>query len=560
MGRERVVVVGGGFGGLAVVRALDGADVDVTIVDRTNHHLFQPLLYQVAAGILSPGLIAPALRSVIKKQRNAKALLADVHDLDLDAKVVRANGPDGREVDLPYDTLVVAAGATHSYFGKDHFAEFAPGMKTVEDARYIRDTILSKFEMAEIATDPQERAEWLTFIVIGAGPTGVELAGQIAELAHTVLPRDYRSVDTKEARIILFEGAPSVLPPFPEKLQRYTKKRLTEMGVEIRENTLATDMDHESITVKGPNGIETIRARTRIWAAGVQASPLAKMLAEKAGVEADRAGRIPVEPDCTVPGHPEVFAIGDMVSLNKLPGIAQPAMQEGKYVGKLIKARLAGETVEPFKYFDKGTMATIGYRSAVANAFGVKLTGFLGYLTWAFIHIAYLVGWGNRIGAMYTWARGIWFGHSRAHRIITFESSNKDLTEGYLPSGRLPAILPLAMTSAGAAAAGATEGDAPMTDMSSGGRAPAADGPAGGATETDAPPTDMGSGGRAPAIGEPTGDATEAEAPTADVSSAPGGAPADPGADGATEAEAPVTDMTSDSVEVRTGDGAVDRT
>ena len=212
------------------MRSLAGADVDVTVVDRTNHHLFQPLLYQVAAGILSPGLIAPALRSVIKKQRNAKALLADVHDLDLDAKVVRAHGPDGREVDLPYDTLVVAAGATHSYFGKDHFAEFAPGMKTVEDARYIRDTILSKFEMAEIATDPQERAEWLTFIVIGAGPTGVELAGQIAELAHTVLPRDYRSVDTKEARIILFEGAPSVLPPFPEKLQRYTKKRLAGDG------------------------------------------------------------------------------------------------------------------------------------------------------------------------------------------------------------------------------------------------------------------------------------------------------------------------------------------
>jgi len=448
VGRERVVIVGGGFGGLSATRALADADVDVTIVDRTNHHLFQPLLYQVAAGILSPGLIAPALRSVIKKQRNARALLADVYDIDLAERVVHAHGPDGREVDLPYDSLIVAAGATHSYFGKDHFAEFAPGMKTVEDARYIRDGILSKFEMAEIATDPKERAEWLTFVVIGAGPTGVELAGQIAELAHTVLPRDYRSVDTKEARIILFEGAPSVLPPFPAKLQRYTKKRLQEMGVEIRENTLAIDMDHESITVKGPDGVETIRTRTRIWAAGVAASPLAKLLAEKAGVETDRAGRIPVEPDCSLPGHPEIFAIGDMVSLNKLPGIAQPAMQEGKYVGKVIKARLAGQPVEPFRYFDKGTMATIGYRSAVADAFGIKLTGFLGYLTWAFIHIAYLVGWGNRIGAMYTWARGIWFGHSRAHRIITFESSNKDLTEGYLPSGRPVPVLPLKKTAA----------------------------------------------------------------------------------------------------------------
>ncbi len=450
VGRERVVVVGGGFGGLATTRALAGADVEVTVVDRTNHHLFQPLLYQVAAGILSPGLIAPALRSVIKKQANAKALLADVYELDLAERVVRAHGPDGREVDLPYDTLVVAGGATHSYFGKDHFAEFAPGMKTIEDARYIRDGILSKFEMAEIATDPKERAEWLTFCVIGAGPTGVELAGQIAELAHTVLPTDYRSVNTREARIILFEGAPSVLPPFPEKLQRYTQKRLEEMGVEIKLNTLATDMDHESITVKGPEGIETIRTRTRIWAAGVQASPLAKMLAERAGVETDRAGRIPVNPDCTVAGHPDVFAIGDMVSLNKLPGIAQPALQEGKYVAKVIKARLAGKPTEPFKYFDKGTMATIGYRSAVANAFGVKVTGFLGYLAWAFIHVAYLVGWGNRIGTMYTWARGIWFGHSRAHRVITFESSRKDLSEGYLPSGRPVPVLPLKRTSAAA--------------------------------------------------------------------------------------------------------------
>src|SRR4051812_28599613 len=342
-GRHRVVVVGGGFGGLNVVRALDGADADVTVVDRTNHHLFQPLLYQVAAGILPPGLIAPALRSIIKKQRNARALLADVHDLDLDRRVVHAEGPDGRAVDLPYDSLVVAAGATHSYFGRDEFAEFAPGMKTIEDARYLRDRILSAFEMAELATDPEERAEWLTFVVIGAGPTGVELVGQIAELAHTVLPRDYRSVDTREARIILLEGAGAVLPPFAPKLQKYTKKRLEKMGVEVRLNSLAVDMDHESITVKGPDGLETIRTRTRIWAAGVQASPLAKLLAEKASVETDRPGRVPVNPDCTLPGHPEVFAIGDMVALDKLPGVAQPAMQEGKYVGKVIKARRRGE-------------------------------------------------------------------------------------------------------------------------------------------------------------------------------------------------------------------------
>lgn len=447
MARERVVVVGGGFGGLKVVRSLADADVDVTVVDRTNHHLFQPLLYQVAAGIVSPGLIAPALRSVIKKQANARALLAEVHELDLQGRVVRAHGPDGRLVELPYDTLVVAAGATHSYFGKDHFAEFAPGMKTVEDARYLRDGILSKFEMAEITTDPAERAEWLTFVVIGAGPTGVELAGQIAELAHTVLPQDYRRVDTNEARIILVEGAPSVLPPFAPKLQRYTHRRLEEMGIEIRVGSLAVDMDHESITMKGPDGLETIRARTRIWAAGVQASPLARLLATQAGVEPDRAGRIPVEPDCTVPGHPEVFAIGDMVSLNKLPGVAQPALQEGKYVAKVIRARLAAKPVKPFRYFDNGTMATIGYRSAVAEAFGFKVTGFLAYLMWAFIHVAYLVGWGNRVGTLYTWARGIWFGHSRAHRIITYESTTEDLSDGHLTTGRPAPVLPLTRSS-----------------------------------------------------------------------------------------------------------------
>jgi NADH dehydrogenase len=283
----------------------------------------------------------------------------------------------------------------------------------------------------------------LTFVVIGAGPTGVELVGQIAELAHKVLPRDYRTVDTREARIILLEGAGAVLPPFAPKLQEYTRKRLEKMGVEVRLNTLAVDMDHDSITVKGPDGQEAIRTKTRIWAAGVQASPLAKMLAEKAGVETDRAGRVPVNPDCTLPGHPEVFAIGDMVSLNKLPGVAQPAMQEGKYVGKVIKARLRGaEPPAPFKYFDKGSMATIGHRAAVADAFGMKFTGFVAYLMWGFIHVMYLVGWGNRLGTVYTWARGVWFSKNRGHRIITFESARDDIAEGRTAAGRPAPILP----------------------------------------------------------------------------------------------------------------------
>jgi NADH:ubiquinone reductase (H+-translocating) len=356
---------------------------------------------------------------------------------------VVAAGPDGRRLELPYDTLVVAAGATHSYFGKNEFAEYAPGMKTVEDARYLRDAILSKFEMAEIATDPVERAEWLTFVVIGAGPTGVELVGQIAELAHTVLPKDYRSVDTREARIILLEGAGAVLPPFAPKLQQYTQRRLEKMGVEVRLNTLAVDMDHESITVKGPEGPETIRTRTRIWAAGVQASPLATMLADQAGLETDRAGRVPVNGDCTLPGHPEVFAIGDMVSLNKLPGVAQPALQEGKYVGKVITARIRGEQPPPpFKYFDKGSMATIGHKSAVADAFGMKFTGFIAYVMWGFIHVLYLVGWGNRLGTLYTWARALWFSHNRGHRIITFDSSRSDLASGRTAAGRPAHTLP----------------------------------------------------------------------------------------------------------------------
>ena len=433
--RHRVVVVGGGFGGLNAVRALQHADVDVTVVDRTNHHLFQPLLYQVAAGILPPGRIAPALRSVIKKQVNARALLADVHDLDLDRRVVHAEGPDGRPIELPYDSLVVAAGATHSYFGRDDFAEFAPGMKTIEDARYLRDRILLAFEMAELSTDPAERAEWLTFVVIGAGPTGVELVGQVAELAHMVLPKEYRSINTTEARILLLEGAPSVLPPFATKLQTYTHKRLEKMGVEIRTGTLAVGMDDHSVTVKGSDGEETIRTRTRIWAAGVAASPLAAMLAKSSGAGTDRAGRIEVNPDCTLPGHPEVFAIGDMVSLNKLPGVAQPAMQEGKYVGKLIKARLSGDqNVEPFKYFDKGSMATIGYKSAVADAFGMKVTGFMAYVMWGFIHVLYLIGWGNRLGTLYTWLRALVFSKNRGHRIITFEQAHDQAQEHHAPN------------------------------------------------------------------------------------------------------------------------------
>jgi NADH:ubiquinone reductase (H+-translocating) len=428
--RHQVLVVGGGFGGLSVTRALAHADVDVTIVDRTNHHLFQPLLYQVATGILSEGVIAPPLRGALKNQANARAVLAEVTRFDLDTKTVHGVSPDGRPLQRRYDTLVVAGGATHAYFGHDEWAAFAPGMKTLEDARRLRSRILSAFEMAETVADPEQRAAFLTFVVIGAGPTGVELAGQVAALAKTVLPREFRWVDTgAETRVVLVEAAPAVLGPFDPKLQRYAHRRLTKMGVEVRVDTAATAMSDDSITVKGPEGVETIVARTKIWAAGVQASPLAKMLADATGAQTDRAGRVAVRPDCTLPGHPEVFAIGDMVSLNGLPGVAQPAMQEGEYVGKVIRSRLKGTTtVAPFKYFDKGSMATIGRNAAVADAFGVKFTGPVGYLMWGFIHVLYLIGWSNRIITLYSWLRALSFTHHRGERIITVEQAHDELT------------------------------------------------------------------------------------------------------------------------------------
>jgi NADH:ubiquinone reductase (H+-translocating) len=426
--RHRVVVIGGGFGGLAATRALADADVEIAVVDRTNHHLFQPLLYQVATGILPPGLIAPAIRSAVGKQRNARVLLADVKELDLDRREVHAFGPDDRPLTLPYDTLIVAAGATHAYFGRDEWAEFAPGMKSIEDARHVRSHILSAFEMAEMVDDPAKRSAWLTFVVVGAGPTGVELAGQVAELAHQVLPRDYRSVDTRQARIILVEGTDAVLGPFDPKLRAYTQAQLEKKGVEVRLKTLAVEMDHESVTVRGPDGAERIPARTRIWAAGVRASPLATMLAKVSGADLDRAGRVAVGPDCTLPGHSEVFAIGDMISLNGLPGVAQPAIQEGKYVASVIRSRLAGRgPAKPFVYFDKGSMATIGFNSAVASAFGRRFTGFPAYVMWIFIHVLYLIGWGNRLGTLYTWVRGLSYARNRAHRLITYEQAHDEL-------------------------------------------------------------------------------------------------------------------------------------
>ena len=428
-GRHQVIVVGGGFGGIGAARALARADVDVTIVDRTNHHLFQPLLYQVATGILPDGLIAPALRGVVRKQANAHVVLAEVQDLDLDGRAVHALAPDGGRLTLPYDTLVVAAGCTDAYFGNDEWSVWAPGLKTLEDARHLRSHILGAFEMAELAVDPAERAAYLTFAVIGAGPTGVEVVGQVAELAHEALPREFKSVATTEAKILLVEAGPEVLAAFAPKLQRYTRRRLQRMGVDVLLNTRAQAMDQSSVTVTGPAGDRRIPARTKIWAAGVQASPLATMLAQATGASTDRAGRVAVRPDCSLPGRPEVFAIGDMVSLNDLPGVAQPAIQEGTYVGRLIRARLAGQTGTPaFAYRDKGSMATIGHLSAVADSYGMKFTGVIGYTMWGFVHVLYLIGWGNRIATVFNWARALTFVKNRPYRTITAEHARYELT------------------------------------------------------------------------------------------------------------------------------------
>jgi NADH:ubiquinone reductase (H+-translocating) len=430
-GRHQVVVVGGGFGGVRVTRALARVQADITIVDRTNHHLFQPLLYQVATGILPDGLIAPALRSVVRKQANARVVLADVQQLDLDGRVVRALAPDGRELTMPYDTLVVAAGSIDTYFGHEEWEAFAPGLKTLEDASHLRSRILGAFEMAELTTDPAERAAYLTFAVVGAGPTGVEMVGQVAELAHEALPREFKSVATTEAKILLIEAGPEVLASFAPRLQRYTRRRLQRMGVDVLLNTAAQAMDTGSVTVKGPGGDRRIPARTKIWAAGVRASPLAGMLAAATGADTDRSGRVAVRPDCSLPGHPEVFAIGDMARLNDLPAVAQPAMQQGTYVGRLIGGRLAGKAgTRPFAYRDKGSMATIGHLSAVADSYGMRFTGVAGYTMWGFVHVLYLVGWGNRIAAMLNWARALTFAKNRAFRTITLEHARYELGQG----------------------------------------------------------------------------------------------------------------------------------
>ena len=418
-GRPRVVIIGSGFGGLFAARALRKAPVDVTVIGRTSHHLFQPLLYQVATGILSEGEIAPPTREVLRRQQNAQVVLGEVTDIDLSARTVTSTVLGRTRVDH-YDELIVAAGAGQSYFGNDRFAEFAPGMKSIDDALELRGRIFGAFELAELTDDPAELDRLMTFVVVGAGPTGVEMAGQIAELAHRTLRKDFRRIDPTTARIVLLDGAPQVLPAFGTKLGDKARRRLAEIGVEVQLDALVTDVDADGLTVKDADGsTRRIQAATKIWAAGVQASSLGQVLGTQSGADVDRAGRVTVQPDLTLPGHPEVHVVGDMMSLDKLPGVAQVAIQGGEYAAEAIRRRLAGRPPQgPFRYHDKGSLATISRFSAVAEIGRFRFSGFIAWLLWLVVHLFYLVGFKSRVTTVLHWAVSF-IGRGRAERVIT---------------------------------------------------------------------------------------------------------------------------------------------
>lgn len=419
--KHRVVIVGSGFGGLNAAQKLRRADVDIKLIAKTTHHLFQPLLYQVATGIISEGEIAPPTRVVLRKQKNCQVLLGEVTNIDLANQTVDSLLL-GHTYCTPYDTLIVAAGAGQSYFGNDHFAEWAPGMKTIDDALELRGRILGAFEQAERSSDPIRRAKLLTFVVVGAGPTGVEMAGQIAEMSDYTLRGAFRHIDSTKARVILLDAAPAVLPPMGEKLGLKAAARLEKLGVEIQLGAMVTDVDRNGITVKHNDGsTERIECATKVWSAGVAASPLGKILADQSGAEVDRAGRIKVLPDLTVPGYPNVFAVGDMALVDGVPGQAQGAIQGARYAARLIKAELQGADPtarEPFQYFDKGSMATVSRFSAVAKVGPVEFGGFIAWLAWLFLHLIYLVGFRARLTTTVSWI-GTFIGSQRGQLTIT---------------------------------------------------------------------------------------------------------------------------------------------
>jgi len=427
LARHRVVVVGGGFAGLRAVRQLRRAPVDVTLIDRQNFTLFQPLVYQVATGALSPAEITAPLRSILRKQRNARVVLAEVSGFDLERReVVLEHLPNrGGNTPLGYDTLIVAGGSRYNYFGHDEWRADAPELKSLAGALDIRSRILTAFEAAELETDPALRQAWLTFVVVGAGPTGVEMAGQIAELARDVVHAEFRSVDTRATRVLLVEAADRVLAGFPDSLSRKAARSLERLGVTPLVDHTVVDVAAGSVAIRGPDGeIAETPARTAIWAAGVTASDLAARLAEAAGAEVDRAGRVIVEPDLSLPGHPEVLALGDMVQLRaadgtimSLPGLAPVALQQGTYAARAVRQRLGGKTVKPFHYVDKGNLATIGRSKAVADVKGLHLSGFTAWVTWLVVHLFYLIGFQNRVLVLIRWTVSF-LTHGRGARLI----------------------------------------------------------------------------------------------------------------------------------------------
>jgi NADH:ubiquinone reductase (H+-translocating) len=427
---RRVVIVGGGFAGLFAARMLAHAPVQVTVIDRAEHHLFQPLLYQCATGILSEGKIAAPLRELLKNQRNAEFLIAEVTGIDPAGRRLQARRPLGERMELGYDYLVLAAGVRQSYFGHDEYAAFAPGMKTIEDAIKIRRRVFGAFELAESADNAAERSRWLTFALVGAGPTGVELAGQIRELATKTLRHQYRHIKPEHARVLLFDGGSAPLATFGQKLSALAARDLGKLGVELHMDSIVTHVDRSGLDVKDHDGkANRYEAGNVLWTAGVEAPPLATAVAKATGAKQDRAGRIVVGNDLSVPGHPEILVTGDMMSLDQLPGVAEVAMQTGLYAGRRIGREARGQSFDkPFTYRDLGSAAYISRGKAVVSAFKLNFGGLLGWWVWLFIHIAFLTGYRNRVGAILGW----WFAFTRdIRRERSFTIDDMQLATAY---------------------------------------------------------------------------------------------------------------------------------
>jgi len=415
---HHVVIVGGGFGGLYAAKALSKAPVKVTLIDKRNFHLFQPLLYQVATGGLSAGDISSPLRAVLSRQKNAEVLMGEVTDINPQQQTIKLQNQE-----LTYDSLIVATGVSHHYFGNEQWAPTAPGLKTVEDALEMRRRIFLAFEAAEKETDPEKRRAWLTFVLVGGGPTGVELAGALAELAYSTLKDDFRNIDTSETRILLLEGMDRILPPYPPELSAKAQTSLERLGVTVQTKTLVTNIENNIVTIRRGEEVEQIPAQTILWAAGMKASSMGQVLSNSTEVELDRAGRVIVAPDLSIAGHPNIFVIGDLANYvhqdgKPLPGVAPVAMQEGQYVARLIQKQLQGQTLPAFRYADYGSLAVIGRNAAVVDLRFMKFAGFPAWLAWIFIHIFYLIEFDNKLLVLLQWAWN-YFTRKRGARLIT---------------------------------------------------------------------------------------------------------------------------------------------